>query len=185
MPPYAPRPMRLSYAILLPDDVDNFMRRVGADLFDRYGTSETTLLLEQHVTLKQPFEAERLAEHEGYLDRLAADLPPLELRMRDFGTFDYEGVVFLDVEPHARLHALQARIIADLGVVPAMFESGEPEPYRFHGTLAMGLTAAQLAEVRGTLGKTPDFRFLVARLGLFVETPAGWLLRRVPVPPRA
>lgn len=170
--------MWLAYVILLPDGVHNFMRRAGAELFARYRSSESALLLEPHVTLKQPFEGNSLEAHEEYLDALAAELEPFELRMGGFATFEHDGVVFVDMEQDPRLEALQERIIRDLGVEPAMFESGEPVAYHFHGTVAVGLTRSQLEDVRATLGETPQFRFPLQRLGLFVLSPAGWVLRR-------
>ncbi len=70
------------------------------------------------------------------------------------------------------------RLVRDLGVEPAMFESGEPVAYQFHGTVAVGLTPSQLEDARATLGETPQFRFPLQRLGLFLLSPAGWVLRR-------
>ncbi len=90
--------MKLAYVILPPDEVHNFMRRVQADLYERYEGSRTTLALEPHVTIKQPFEAAELEPHEQYLERLSEETEPFELVMHGFGFFEQEGAVFLDVE---------------------------------------------------------------------------------------
>lgn len=168
--------MQLAYVILLPDDVHNFMRRAQAELYELYGGSRKTLALEPHVTLKQPFEASELEPYERYLDRLAAELEPFELVMSGLGSFEDEGVVFLDVEQDERLHAIQRTLLDSLALEPAEYESGEPAPYRFHGTLTTGLSSDQLEQALASLGDTPEFRFPLRRLGLFRYSEETWTL---------
>jgi 2'-5' RNA ligase len=166
----------LVYAILLPDDVHNYMRRTQADVYERYEASRFTLPLEPHVTLKQPFEAADIAAHEEYLDRLAQETEPFELTLSGLGVFEDDGVLFLDVEQDPRLLALQHRIIDDFGLAPAEFESGHPRPYYFHATIATALAAGDLAEARARHAPTPAFRFAIDRLALFRETEDTWTL---------
>lgn len=133
--------MWLAYAILVPDDVQNFMRRATVELFERYGSNYSSIVVPPHITIKQPFEAE-LEPSERYFDRLAAETDSFEIVLRGWATFPGdEGVVFLDVEQDPRLFALQRRVLDELGVEPAPHESGEPTPYHFHGTVALGLDA--------------------------------------------
>jgi len=168
--------VKLAYVILPPDEVHNFMRRVQAELYERFEGSHTTLTLEPHVTIKQPFEAAELDPHERYLERLAAETEPFELVMRGFGFFEGEGVVFVDVEQDPRLFALQRRVLDELALEPGMYESEEPTPYYFHGTLATGLSPEDLSAAREQLGDSPEFRFPLASLGLFGETKETWRL---------
>jgi 2'-5' RNA ligase len=160
----------LAYVILLPDDAHNFMRRVQAEIYDRYEASLRTLRLEPHVTLKQPFEATDVGPHEAFLDRLAAETEPFELVLRDFGFWEDEhegGIVFLDLEQDERLTALQRAILDDLELEPADYESGNPMPYHFHATIGAGLSPDDLADARTRLADTPTFRFELERLALF------------------
>lgn len=152
------------------------MRRVQADLYERYAGNWTTLSLEPHVTIKQPFEADDAEPYERYLDRLAAETEPFELVMRGYGFFGDEGVVFVDVEQDPRLLALQRALLQELGLEPGMYESGEPVPYYFHGTLITGLSPDDLADARSRLGDTPEFRFPLERFGLFRSTEETWRL---------
>ena len=168
--------MKLAYVILPPDEVHNFMRRVQADLYERYEGSRTTLALEPHVTIKQPFEAAELEPHEQYLERLSEETEPFELVMHGFGFFEQEGAVFLDVEQDPRLFALQRRVLDDLALEPAMYESEAPVPYHFHGTLATGLSAEDLSAAREQLGDSPEFRFPLETFGLFRCTEETWTL---------
>jgi 2'-5' RNA ligase len=166
--------VQLAYVILLPDDVHNFMRSVQADVYARYDASPAAFVLEPHITLKQPFEADELEPYERYLERLAEELEPIEIVMHGYGSFEEEGVVFLDVEQDPRLLAIQKRILGELALATALYESGEPVPYYFHGTIAYGLSPGDLADARGRLGDTPEFRFPLERLGLFRGTEDGW-----------
>lgn len=166
----------LAYVILLPDEVHNFMRRVQADLYERYDGNRTTLTLEPHITIKQPFEAAETESHDQYLERLARETEPFELVMRGFGFFEAEGVVFLDVAQDPRLLALQRRVLDELALEQAMYENDEPVPYHFHGTLATRLSPADLAEARDRLQETPEFRFPLETFGLFRYTDETWTL---------
>jgi 2'-5' RNA ligase len=167
----------LAYVILLPDDVHNFVRRVQAELYERYEANPRTPILEPHVTLKQPFEAGEVRPYEQFLDRLAAETDPFELVLNGYGFFEREGVVFLDVEQDERLNALQRRILNDLELESAEYESGSPDPYYFHATIATGLSAHDLAAARDRLGETPEFRFTLDRLAIFRgETEGSWTL---------
>ncbi len=174
--------MWLGIAALVPDDAHNFMRQAGVELHRRYGATATSTVLEPHVTIKQPFDGE-LEPVAAYLDELATSLEPFDLALGGYGQFEEEGVVFLDVGAGAdAVLALQRRVIADLGIEPGRFESGEPVPYHPHATLAIGLTAAQRADAIATLPRPPGFRFQLGRLGLFARVEAGWLVyRRVAV----
>ncbi len=169
--------MDLAYLILLPDDVHNFIRRAQAELYDRYEASPATLVLEPHITLKQPFEADELGRYEHFFDRLAAETEPFELVMRGFGFFEAEGVVFLDVEQDERLQVMQRRILEELELEPAEYESGKPVPYYFHATIAAGLSPEDLTDARARLDEAPGFRFPLEQLGMFRrETEGPWTL---------
>jgi 2'-5' RNA ligase len=177
--------LQLAYVILLPDDVHNFMRRMQAELYERYEARRTTLYLEPHITLKQPFDADEVDRHERYLDTLAKEVEPFELVMRGFGYFEAKRVVFVDVEQHERLGAIQRNILSNLGLPPAEHEGGEPLPYRFHATLATGLSAPDLSDARARFADTPEFRFPLARLGLFRRVKETWTLYKRSVVERA
>jgi 2'-5' RNA ligase len=166
----------LVYAILLPDDVHNFVRRLQAHVYERASANLFTLPLEPHVTLKQPFDAPDIATHEEFLDRLARETERFQLVLHGLGVFPEEGVLFLDVEQDARLLALQHRILDELRLQPGEFESGEPQPYYFHATIATGLAPTDVEEARTQHAHTPEFRFPLERLGLFRKTEETWTL---------
>ncbi len=170
--------MWLGYAALVPDDVHNFMRSVAVELYERWGAQASATVLEPHVTIKQPYEGDLEVAAE-YLDELAAAVEPFELVLDGYAEFENEGVVFLDVVGGAeRIMELQRQVLDELGLAPAAFESGEPEPYRVHATLAVGLATPQRQAAIAALPKPPTFRFAVERLGLFARVEAGWLVYR-------
>jgi 2'-5' RNA ligase len=168
--------VQLAYVILLPAEVHNFMRCTQAELYERFEGSRTTLTLEPHVTIKQPFETAEVKPHEQYLERLSEETEPFELVMHGFGFFEGEGVVFLDVEQDPRLLALQRRVLDELALEPGMYESEEPAPYYFHGTLATGLSPEDLSAAREQLGDSPEFRFPLETFGLFRCAAETWTL---------
>ncbi|MGZ4354751.1 MAG: 2'-5' RNA ligase family protein, partial [Gaiellaceae bacterium] len=143
--------MLIGFAALVPDHVQNFMRSAALDLHERFGTSGPSTTIEPHVTFKQPFEGD-VREAAAYLDRLAGSTQPFELVLDRYATFEAEGVLFLDVvEGGDRVLELQRRTLDELAVAPADYESGVPTPFRAHATLAVGLTAEQLAEAPALL----------------------------------
>jgi 2'-5' RNA ligase len=163
----------IGFAALLPDHVQNFMRAAALGLDERLGTATT---IEPHVTFKRPFEGDVETASE-FLDELAASTRPFELVLDGYATFEEEGVLFLDVTAGTdELLALQRRVLEGLPVAPGEFEGGAG--YHAHATLAMGLTAAQLAEARTVLPPSPRFRFEVDRLGLFVRLEPAWIVYR-------
>jgi 2'-5' RNA ligase len=171
------RSVQIAYVILLPDDVHNFIRRVQVELYDTYAASEATRALEPHITLKQPFEAGDAEPYEDFFDRLTVETDPFELELRGYGFFEGEGVVFLDVTQNERLHALQRRILEELALEPAQYESGSPLPYHFHATVATGLSPDDLTGARDDFDQTPEFRFPLERLGMFRRDAEGpWTL---------
>ena len=172
--------MWLGIAALVPDDVHNFMRSVAVELYQRWGAQASSTVLEPHVTIKQPYEGDLEVAAE-YLDELAARVEPFELVLDGYAEFENEGVVFLDVVGGAeRIMELQRQVLDELGLAPAAFESGEPEPYHVHATLAVGLaTAAAAGGDRRAAGAAP-FRFhgraarpLRPRRGGLARLPAG------------
>jgi 2'-5' RNA ligase len=162
----------IGFAALLPDHVQNFMRAAALELGERFGMATT---IEPHVTFKQPFEGDVETAAE-FLDELAASTRPFELVLDGYATFEEEGVLFLDVADGTdELLALQRRVLDELPAAPGEFEGAG---YHAHATLAVGLTAAQLAEGRAVLPPSPRFRFEVDRLGLFVRLEPAWIVYR-------
>jgi 2'-5' RNA ligase len=162
----------IGFAVLLPDNVQNFMREASLELTQRFGVEAA---IEPHVTFKQPFEGDAGATA-GYLDRLAASTQPFELVLDGYATFPGEGVLFLDVVRGAdEVRGLQRRVLEELAVAPADYEGDE---YHAHATLAAGLTAEQLDCARRALPPAPRFRFQAERLGLFARLESGWIVHR-------
>lgn len=171
--------MWLAIAILLNDEIHNYMRKVQLQLLNEHD-HEGGVRLEAgrtpHVTIKQPFEAVSLERAEDYFDRLASEIEPFEIVVRGIGFFE-GGVVFLDVGQDPRLVTLQRRVLADLadrfGTRPAEFED---DRYQFHATLAF-ISEDAFERVRAALRDVrTEFRFVFDTLGLFYRTDEGWVL---------
>lgn len=168
--------MQLAYALLVNDEVHNFMRRLEVAIYEQYG-SNPAIRLPPHITLKQGFSAGSLKPFEDYLDVLARTVEPFEIVTTGIGSFE-QGIIFLDVAQDPRLKTLQRRILEDLsshGAAPAPFED---DRYHFHATVASGLEVDALHALCQTLKDTrADFRFVFETLGLFYHAGAhGWIL---------
>lgn len=171
--------MFLGYAILVNDQVHNFMRKLEVAIQRDYGVNPG-LKQPPHITFKQPFEAQQFEPFERYLDRLADEVDPFEIVMRGVGFFDEFGIIFLDVVQDPKLKALQRRVLHDLkgsGVTPASFED---ERYHFHATVAWGLGTDNFLKARDALKVTrAGFRFVAEKLGLFYNVgPEEWIVYR-------
>src|SRR4051794_34646732 len=149
------------------------MRSVGIELHLRWGAQSSAAVVEPHVTIKQPYEGDLEVAAE-YLAELAARVQPFELTLDGYAEFEHEGVVFLDVVGGAqRIIEVQRQVVDELGLAPAAFESGEPEPYHVHATLAVGLEAAQRRGAVAAPPPPPAVFFAGARGRPFAPRAAG------------
>lgn len=168
-------PFSLAYVVPVGEAVHNEMRRLQLQMLREYGPNPG-MEVSPHITLKQGFGARTLEPFEAYLDRLAAEVEPFEITVKDYGFFD-EGIVFLDVVRTQRLDALRRRVVRDLstefGVRPNDLEG---DRYHYHATLHQGLPRASLERARQVLrGVRLEFRFTCDTLALLCNTGAGWM----------
>ncbi len=128
-----------------------------------------------HITLKLGFAAATAEPFKRLLDSLAGTTE-FEVSLRAVDAFE-EGIAFLDVVSNDPLEALRQRLLDTLksnhGIEPLPIEiSG----YRFHVTLASGLSRAELQRLLATYSTLPpEGRFSVSCLQLLSYTPAGWI----------
>jgi len=174
------QPARASYEValvILPgDEVQNHARRLQVELKRRFPRA-AGVATQPHITLKLGFGADTLEGLEAYLDELAAGLERFDVGVGAIDCFD-EGIVFLDVERHPRLEQLRRRMLNDLrarfGVEAYALEAGDA--YRFHITLAHGLSPADLELARRELTRPATaLRFELERLALFYYSDEGWV----------
>lgn len=168
-------PLRVGFVIPVGPEAHEYIRRAERRLRERYGAN-AALDESPHITLKQAFEVATVEPFEGYLDRLAGDVEPFEVVLRGVGVFE-RGILFLDVARDPRLEALRQRVLRDLsaefGVAPYQLEDGR---YRFHVTLATGLSDADADEARRALeADAVEFRFGLERLALLCHTGTRWI----------
>ena len=178
--------MQLGFAILLPDEVHNRLRRLQLRVARECSGPTTALKQIPHITLKQPFDAKTVEPIEDYFDELTASVRPFEIRFDGIDTFAQDGVVFLDVEANPELEALRLRILEDLqsrfGVLPREIED---EGYRLHASVGFGLDPEMLScAVRELARESVDVRFTFDTLGMFYNTGDMWIVYKRLRPPR-
>lgn len=167
--------LSLAYVIPVGEEAHNQMRRLQLQMLREYGANPG-IEVSPHITLKQGFPARALEPFEAYFDRLAAEVEPFEITLKDYGFFD-DGVIFLDVVPTQRLDALRRRVVRDLstefGVQPNALED---DRYHFHATLQQGLPRASVDRARRVLqGASVELRFSCDTLALLCNTGTGWM----------
>ncbi len=170
--------LSLAYVIPVGQEAHNQMRRLQLQMLREYGANPG-IEVSPHITLKQGFAAHALEPFEGYFDRLAAEVEPFEITLRDFGFFD-EGIIFLDVVQTQRLDALRRQVVEDLstefGVRPNELEG---DRYHFHATLHEGLPRASVDRARHVLRDVRvELRFTCDALALLCNTGTGWMTYR-------
>jgi len=168
----------LGYAILVSEEIFNWMRRIEVGLLRDYGANPG-IKQPPHITIKQPFETDHIEPFEEYLDKLAEVIEPFEITLKGVGSFD-QGVIFLDVIQDPRLKALQQRILSDLASRRVRAAPFEDERYHFHATLATGLGNENFAKARKQLENVDaEFRFVFDTIALFMNIgPYEWIVER-------
>jgi 2'-5' RNA ligase len=172
--------VQLGFAILLPDEVHNAVRRWQLEIAEVCGRNPA-LKQHPHITLKQPFHARELAPVERYFDELARSAKPMPIEIDGVGTFEQDQVVFLDIHAPAELETLRVQVLGELhsrfGVKPRDIEDSG---YRFHVTLAYSLPSAAFAPAWETVKDVPaKFSFKMETVGLFYYTSEEWILYKV------
>jgi len=170
--------VQLGMALIVDDETHNLVRGLQLRVARELGIKNPALKQVPHVTLKQPFHAKTLEPIEAYYDELRASLTPFALAFQGLGGFDEDRVVFLDVAPSERLESVRRRILTDLGqrfrVKPRDIED---DRYRFHLTLAYGLTLEDYERARALLADESVTRgFACNTLGLFYYTGEEWVV---------
>jgi 2'-5' RNA ligase len=178
--------VQLGFAILLPDDAHNLLRRLQLRVAQECGGPTAALNQIPHITLKLPFDAKSVGPIETYFDELVASVRPFEIHFCGIDTFAEDGVIFLDVEPKDELETLRLRVLDELRahfrVKPSEVED---ERYRVHSSISFGLEPEKLrCAVDALAGEKVDVRFTFDTLGMFYNTGDMWIVYKRLRPPR-
>ena len=169
--------VQLGFAILLPDEIHNAVRRWQLQIAQACGRNPA-LKQYPHVTLKQPFHAKELPPVEAYFDELVGSVQPMAIEMNGIGRFEDDEVIFLDVSRPPELEVLRLEVLGELkrrfGVNPRDVEG---EAYRFHATLAYSLPEGTFDAAWSVVADaSPRFEFTTRTFGLFYYTGEEWIL---------
>lgn len=166
--------MKIGYAVLVSDEVFNFMREFEVEFFQTFGANRG-LAQPPHITIKGPFDTDDLRWHADYLDSLARQVKPFTVHLKGIGAFGPHAI-FLDVLPHFALDQLSKKILSDLPVkTHTPFEANHD--IHHHATLAFPdseevfkQALIQYADMR------VDLEFTVERLALFYQHQDSWIV---------
>ena len=167
--------VQLALVIPLDDELAGEVTKLQVEIQRKYGRNPG-LEAFPHITLKMGFGATDIAPFEKFARKLAAEVPPLQISVKDFDSFD-DGILFLNVEPNATLENLRQRILSELSVDHGVrAEWVEGPQFRFHITLAYGLSAHEFEELRSSYAtRETRFEFRASHLDLFCYTGQQWV----------
>ncbi len=169
--------MKATFALLADMAVANFVRKLAWDIHQKYCTGTSVCRLLPHVSLKQLFEIEDLAELEGYMSEFAQTIRPFRIKCTELqlvpATLEgmETGILWLDIEESIDLRRLHDRLNRELaqrfGDTQAPFDGPD---YHFHMTVMMG---GQPIEVYRTVyaelvERTVNLEFEANTLAMFV-----------------
>lgn len=149
--------------------------RMQIEILRKYGRNPG-LEAYPHITLKMGFSATDMAPFGNYVERLAGEVSSFEISVKNFDFFE-DGILFLDVEPNPTLEQLRQRILFDLATDYGIkAEDVEGTQFRFHITLAYGLSQREFDELRESCASREiHFKFEARHLDLFCHTGAQWV----------
>ncbi|MEO8615754.1 MAG: 2'-5' RNA ligase family protein [Luteolibacter sp.] len=165
----------LALVIPLDGDVADEVTRLQVGILRKYGRNPG-LEAPPHITLKLGFNVTDSAPFEEYLAQLGGEIYPFEIVINGFDFFD-EGILFLDVEPSPELEKLRQRILCELaerwGIQAQPIEDSR---FRFHVTLAYGLSNREFAELRKSFAsRALQFKFSARHIDMFCHTGQHWV----------
>jgi 2'-5' RNA ligase len=173
--------VRLGFGIILEDECHNYSRKLELELCEKFGFC-CGLKQSPHITIKAPFEAEQLNPFVDYLEKLAKETSPFEIKLEGFNYFG-NNVIFLDVKENQHLKDLHFKVLKDLKDKFDIDQNEfEGKNVKFHSTLATSdITERKFIEAKQYLEKyDPKFKFTAKTLGIFYDLgeDAGWIIVR-------
>ena len=171
--------LSLAIAIPLSGEALRQALQVQTSIYRRFGYNPA-LEGSPHITLKLGFQMADSAPVEDYLMKLAAETRPIPITMNQCSWFEDDGYYIIDVEKNLALDELRQRIICELRdrfqIEPHPVEG---EGFRFHVTLAYGLSRHELDSLREA--KTPcelNLTFMASNIDLLCYLGGRWIPQR-------
>lgn len=169
------RTLEVALVLLLDHTAHHQARQHQLGVLRRHGVNPG-LSSPPHITLKLGFKCRDPEALAGYLDELAARFEPVHVTLKDFDHFD-EGITFWQVVPDPALERLRQAILTDLStrfaVTPRPLEGSA---FRFHVTLAYGLSSAAFQSERNTLStEHAEHQFTGQDVALLVRCDDQWI----------
>ncbi len=169
------RTLEVAFVLLLDQTAHHQARQRQLGVLRRHGVNPG-LSAPPHITLKLGFKCRDPEALAGYLDELAARFDPVPVTLKDFDHFD-EGITFWQVAPAPALERLRQAILTDLStrfaVAPRPLEGSA---FRFHVTLAYGLSSAAFQSERNTLStEHAEHTFTGRDVALLIRCDDQWI----------
>ncbi|MBI4977737.1 MAG: 2'-5' RNA ligase family protein [Spirochaetes bacterium] len=128
--------MKCAFAYLVSSEIHNYIRKKAIEIDKYINNGFYAAQLPPHVSLKQPFKIDDLAQVEKFFDRLSSEMAPVEIEFRSL--YRFANGIFLDVCNQSTLmeihKELNRRLEHEFKDTKAAHDG---DKYHFHATIAL------------------------------------------------
>ncbi|MDD3052562.1 MAG: 2'-5' RNA ligase family protein [Candidatus Cloacimonetes bacterium] len=162
--------MRCTFALLLNDEIHNYVRKKAVQINRVSGNAFFGAILPPHISLKQPFTIEDIETVEKYFDIFSSSTMPVSISTGEIYLMD--NVIGLKIESSSILKNIHFQInseLSDYCLDPTALHDGDS--YKFHLTIAM--SAYNLNAFQSAYDQIKDekikFNFIADRIVMFIS----------------
>lgn len=127
--------LKCTFALLTDDKTHNSIRKIAVEVNSIIDNGFNGALLPAHISLKQPFDINRIDSTEKFFDFFASAVPAMKIKMKSL--YCWQSVIGIEVEETSLLRKLHNKLNAELHKIsphPAALFDGDN--YTFHLTIA-------------------------------------------------
>ncbi|GGE79227.1 2'-5' RNA ligase family protein [Priestia taiwanensis] len=169
--------MRYVLAFVLDDAAGTFNNEMRRDVFEKFGAKSSKL--PAHITIKSPFEAERIEEMEHVLERFAKKEKAAPIHIKGYNHFD-DRVIYMDVFASKEAKEMHDRLIENLQTLPWLqFQAHDGKDKIFHLTITSKKIQKIFSELWEYVHQSPcDFESSFSTISLYRWEQHTWILHK-------
>jgi 2''-5'' RNA ligase len=162
---------------LIEGKAEKFHDRIVSSVCQKFNKRRQKL--PAHITLKAPFETDKIAEMESLLEDFTAKRSKTPIKVSGFGKFRRD-VVYMDVEVSQEAREVHDELIEELIKIPWIeFKSNEGKDKVFHCTIVSKRIQDKFEEIWDYVNEyVYDFNLYFDNLSLYKWKDNTWVLYR-------
>jgi 2'-5' RNA ligase len=163
------------------EEINKYYENITNELANKFGIKNLGKKVAPHLTLKPPFESEKMEEFEKIIKKLAEDQKIIPFEIDGFGKFEYDfgNTIYLAVSDNPELQKNAQKIayfIKDFGEN----RNESPNILKLHASVARYMDEKQMKEIWEYLHSKPipEFNLWFNNLTIFKYSPGSWNVYR-------